>query len=94
MAAMPAGDLLVPLEAFTRRLHSIWERNVGPTLRRWHGTIYSFRWHEPHEVRALRKVLDLGEAWWGRWPVCGVLFLLSLIATAMLLLPGAAFPVP
>ncbi len=94
VAAMPAGDLLVPLEAFTRRLHSIWERNVGPTLRRWHGTIYSFRWHEPHEVRALRKVLDLGEAWWGRWPVCGVLFLLSLIATAMLLLPGAAFPVP
>ena len=35
------------------------------------------------------QVLDRCESWWGRWSVCGLLFLFALIATALLLLPGA-----
>ena len=87
--ALPAGDILIPVEALARRLHSHWVNTVGPTLRARHTAMYAYRWHEPHEVPVLRQVLDRGEGWWGRWSVCGFLFLLALIATALFLLPGA-----
>lgn len=88
--ALPAGDLLAPLEAVARRLHSLWERKVGPPLRDGRNAIYAYRWHEPHEIPVLRSMLDLGESWWGSWPVCGFLFLLALIVTAVVLLPELA----
>lgn len=86
-SAWPAGDILVPLEAFSRRLLALWKRSVGPVLGGWRAAVYSFQWHEPHELFFLQRMLDLGEGWWGRWSVCGLLFLLALVATALMLLP-------
>ena len=85
--ALPAGDILVPVEALARRLHSNWVNTLGPALTARHTAMYAFRWHEPHEVRLLQHVLDGGERWWGRWSVCGLLFLCMLIAAA-LMIPG------
>lgn len=86
---LPAGDILVPFETVSRRLLALWQHPVGPALRDWRSAMYSFQWHEPHELPLLQQVLDRCESWWGRWSVCGLLFLLALIATALLLLPGA-----